>query len=460
MSFAKDQRLQMDSWLSLTFQIMSWNAGLFHTSNLSGLSVTRICNASAAQAGKNRLASCKPWAFAAFQMRVSDSREVKRGSCVSAFQVSPPLERGELKRDLKRNGVTTFCRRPSLASPAKPRRKEIADGRRDGRRDGALTTAPAASGFGGEATMDIAEGRTLTRYEAARFALAEARRVDEVKEIIDMSAALREYARRAKDTQLIRDATELRLHAERKGGELLRQMAAKGERAVRGQAQKSHGETFQPVQLAELKITKTQSSKWQRLAALSDDKFEIRVAHAKARVEGMTTSAPSYSNAEYAGEDDEWFTPPEIIELAREALGGIDLDPATHTIAQQTIGAATFYTAADNGLARPWFGRVWLNPPFNRTLLSLFVDKLISEYSSGAVEQAILLTHDYTDVEWFHAAARAARMVCFTSGRIRFLAPCGDVCSPRQGQALFYFGADDAAFGATFAEVGLIVRAL
>jgi ParB family transcriptional regulator, chromosome partitioning protein len=147
----------------------------------------------------------------------------------------------------------------------------------------------------------------------------------------------------------------------------------------------------------------------------------------------MTTSAPSYSNAEYAGEDDEWFTPPDIIELAHEALGGIDLDPATHAIAQQTIGGATFYTAADNGLARPWFGRVWLNPPFNRMLLSLFVEKLVSEYASGAVEQAILLTHDYTDVEWFHAAARAAQVVCFTSGRIHFRSPCGDECSPRQG---------------------------
>lgn len=301
---------------------------------------------------------------------------------------------------------------------------------------------------------------TLSRYEAARFALAEARRVDEVKDIIDRSAALQEYARRAKDTQMLNDATELRLHAERKGGELLREMAEKGERAVRGQAQKSHGETFQPIQLVDLKITKTQSSRWQKLAALPPDKFEIRVAHAKSRVEGMTTSAPSYQGGVYAGEDDEWFTPADIVEKAREALGGIDLDPASHAIAQQTVGAATVYTAADNGLDRPWFGRVWLNPPFNRTALALFVDKLLAEYASGAVEQAILLTHDYTDVEWFHAAARAAEAVLFPRGRIHFLSPCGDECSPRQGQALFYFGRDDAAFRRTFADVGLIVRAL
>ena len=73
--------------------------------------------------------------------------------------------------------------------------------------------------------------------------------------------------------------------------------------------------------LADLGITKTQSSKWQKLAALPEDKFEIRVEHAKARVENMTTSAPSNSKEEYIGEN-EWFTPAEYIEKARETPGG------------------------------------------------------------------------------------------------------------------------------------------
>jgi hypothetical protein len=272
--------------------------------------------------------------------------------------------------------------------------------------------------------------------------------------------AMQEYAKQAKDTQLLEHATEIRLRAERRAGELLAE-APKAVGGEHGGKPKIDGSRSQPSNptptLADLGLTKTQSAKWQRLAALPEDKFEIRVEHAKARVEGMTTSAPGYAKAEYTGEN-EWFTPAEYIEKARETLGGIDLDPASHVLAQKTVRADTFFTAAEDGLNQSWFGRVWLNPPYNRALLSPFIDRLISEYARGAVEQAILLTHNYTDTEWFHAAERASQAICLLRGRIHFLAPSGDECSPTRGQTFFYFGRDDGAFSRAFSDIGFIMR--
>lgn len=69
-------------------------------------------------------------------------------------------------------------------------------------------------------------------------------------------------------------------------------------------------------------------------------------------------------NAKHSSKSVEHFTPHDVVEAARELMGGIDLDPASCAAANKYIRATTFYTQRRNGLKRrPWSGRVFLNPP-------------------------------------------------------------------------------------------------
>lgn len=69
------------------------------------------------------------------------------------------------------------------------------------------------------------------------------------------------------------------------------------------------------------------------------------------------------SNARHSSESSEHYTPPEVIDIARQAMGGIDLDPASCALANTLVGAAEFFDIDDNGLECEWHGRVFLNPP-------------------------------------------------------------------------------------------------
>ena len=155
--------------------------------------------------------------------------------------------------------------------------------------------------------------------------------------------------------------------------------------------------------------------------------------------------------------ENEWYTPAEYVELAREVMGGIDLDPASCAQANEVVGAATFYTKEDDGLSKDWAGRLWLNPPYSRDLMPAFVEKLRTSFMDGAVDQAVLVSHNNTDTAWFHTLAGVASAICFPKKRIRFYRD-SEIAAPTNGQAFFYLGDDPQKFISTFESVGFVVR--
>lgn len=126
---------------------------------------------------------------------------------------------------------------------------------------------------------------SLIKYEAARSALAEAHRVDEVKDIRDKAEAMAAYARQAKDSELIQYATEIKVRAERRCGELL----ARTEKN-RGAATPSNDTRASTPTLREMGLTYDESSRYQQLAAMPADHFETAVATAKATAGEVTTA--------------------------------------------------------------------------------------------------------------------------------------------------------------------------
>lgn len=131
----------------------------------------------------------------------------------------------------------------------------------------------------------------LVKMDAARQMLAEARTIDEVKDIRDKAEALRLYARQQKmGLEMQNDIAEIKLRAERKAGKLLRDM----EKAKAGRPPKntSHdASNFQDaLTLNKIGITYSQSSRWQTEAELPTEQFEQFVIETKEKGKELTSS--------------------------------------------------------------------------------------------------------------------------------------------------------------------------
>ncbi len=160
--------------------------------------------------------------------------------------------------------------------------------------------------------------------------------------------------------------------------------------------------------------------------------------------------------------DDEYFTPAKYVEAVRDVLGVIDLDPASCLEAQATVKATRYFTKEEDGLAQQWHGRLFLNPPYSRALLKPFVRKLIHEYRSGRVSEAILLGFSNTSTVLFQEAAAVASAICFTNTNISFVHKTkGQMGRSAIGQAFLYFSrGDNDRFVERFSQLGFIVEVI
>jgi len=177
---------------------------------------------------------------------------------------------------------------------------------------------------------------------------------------------------------------------------------------------------------------------------------------------------PRWSNelVHLSSESDEWFTPAELIDAAREVMGSIDTDPASHYEANRRhVHATIWYSKNQDGLRtdNPWNGNVWLNPPYGRGEGSAkdFIDRLVNELKLGTVTQAITcLNIASSTANWFLPVWKHASIHLVYLGRPDFWLPNNEQStnSPSKGIILSYFGGNEEGFSETFGRLGTLVR--
>jgi len=121
------------------------------------------------------------------------------------------------------------------------------------------------------------------------------------------------------------------------------------------------------------------------------------------------------------------------------------------------VAASGHYTLPQDGLALPWHGTVFSNPPYGAATQH-WLRKLAGH------EDGIALVFARTDTAWFHEAAARATLICFVAGRIKFInghtgKPAGSPGSGSgSGPALIAFG-QKSAEALRQAELGVCVEA-
>jgi N6-adenosine-specific RNA methylase IME4 len=128
----------------------------------------------------------------------------------------------------------------------------------------------------------------LIRYDAACRALAEAKAVDEVKDIRDQAMAMRLYARQAKNRQLEADAFEIRLRAESRVGEMMAaQELRRGNPTGANQyaSAKEERVSAKPISLTEVGIDKNLANRARKLHSLPHAEFERVVSEGREAIE-------------------------------------------------------------------------------------------------------------------------------------------------------------------------------
>jgi len=177
------------------------------------------------------------------------------------------------------------------------------------------------------------------------------------------------------------------------------------------------------------------------------------------------------SIVQHSSRSDMWFTPPKVIEMSRNVLGGtIHLDPASCERANKVVLANRFMDEKENGLNTDWGkypGSVFLNPPGgkqgNKSIAIEFWKKLMFYREFGTVSHAIFMSFSVEHLQTSQGKGVRSMLdtefcVCIPKTRIKFLLN-GELSkvAPSHSNAIIYVPGttnNSSVFKEIFTEIG------
>ncbi len=162
---------------------------------------------------------------------------------------------------------------------------------------------------------------------------------------------------------------------------------------------------------------------------------------------------PSRLAVHFSSDTPEHYTPQDFLLLVKDVFGDIpDLDPCSNSHDTPNVAAHRHYTAEDDGLKKPWAGRVFMNPPYGREVPA-WITKVRKEWARGKVSELIALLPARTDTEWFNhlTADTDDAVICFLFGRLTFIGNNDPAPFPSM---VVYFGPKHDVFADIFVQQG------
>lgn len=150
----------------------------------------------------------------------------------------------------------------------------------------------------------------------------------------------------------------------------------------------------------------------------------------------------------------DYFTPVELINAARVAMGGVDLDAASHPIANRKHRIPDYFHINRSAFENDWYGRVWLNPPYGNN--APWFERILYFLNTGAVTQLCMLSPVWAfTTEQAKPVMRRSSAMVLLSPTPKFWGNSSNRTGVNHPHAVVYFGDRADEFHAAYASHGI-----